>query len=503
MTLSGAIERRLSRSVGGRARQRVVGVFGAVLALQGADTATIGAVASQLKHGLHIGNTGLGLLVTVSAGVGAVATLPLGTLADRVNRSRLLTSAIVIWALAMLISGASTTFTMLLVTRLALGVVVAVSGPVIASLAGDLFPPGERGRLYGFILSGELLGGGFGFLVSGNIGAVLGWRWAFWVMAGLSALVAGAVYRFLPEPARGGASMLSLRAEHILTADEAHDRTQADDQSDDSGPPDRRPGPLEVLIEQEGIAAHDGRVLQRDAADRSLWWSVRYILSIRTNLFLVVASALGYSMFAGVRTFGVLFVQHRFGVGSGLASLLLVVLGAGGVLGVLLSGRIADGLIGRGHLAARPVVAGVCFLLAAAMFVPALLIGSLIVAAPFFFLTAAGIGGTNPPLDAARLDLMPGRLWGRAEAVRTSLRSLLEGGAPLLIGVLATQFGTPTSGLGQATSSGNNHGQGLAEAFLIMAIPVALAGLLLLLRARRTYARDVATALASHANTSP
>lgn len=475
-------------------------MFAAVLALQGADTSTIGAVASQLEQGLHIDNAGLGLLVTVSAGVGAAATLPLGALADRVNRSRLLTIAIAIWSVAMLVSGASTDYTMLLVTRLALGAVVAVSGPAIASMAGDLFPPAERGRLYGYILSGELLGGGFGFLVSGNVGSALGWRWSFWVMALISAIVAVAVYRLLPEPARGGGSLLSPRADHIPTAEEVGDEAEPAQAVAEPMPSAGR-GTLEALIDHAGVAAHEDHVLQDDAADRGLWWSVRYILSIRTNLFLIVASALGYSLYAGVRTFGVLFVQHRFGVGQGVASLLLIVLGAGAILGVLLSGRIADGLIGRGHLAARPVVAGASFLLAAAMFAPALLIPSVLVAVPLFFLAAAGIGGTNPPLDAARLDLMPGRLWGRAEAVRTALRSLLEAAAPLVIGVLATSFGTPTSGLGQATSTGRDHGHGLADAFLIMLIAVVAAGLLLLVRARRTYARDVATAIKSHANT--
>ncbi|HEY6399036.1 MAG TPA: hypothetical protein VIX82_16430, partial [Solirubrobacteraceae bacterium] len=43
--------------VGGPARARVIVLFGAVLALNGADTATIGAAAPQLEHALHIGNT--------------------------------------------------------------------------------------------------------------------------------------------------------------------------------------------------------------------------------------------------------------------------------------------------------------------------------------------------------------------------------------------------------------------------------------------------------------
>src|SRR5947199_366985 len=66
------------KRVGGPARARVITLFGAALALNGADTATVGAVAPQLEHGLHIGNTQIGLLTSVALLVGAVFTIPVG-----------------------------------------------------------------------------------------------------------------------------------------------------------------------------------------------------------------------------------------------------------------------------------------------------------------------------------------------------------------------------------------------------------------------------------------
>ena len=65
-------------------------LFGAVLALNGADTATVGAVAPQLEQALHIGNTKIGLLVSVSLLVGAVFTIPVGLLVDRYKRMPML-----------------------------------------------------------------------------------------------------------------------------------------------------------------------------------------------------------------------------------------------------------------------------------------------------------------------------------------------------------------------------------------------------------------------------
>ena len=61
-TVRGEIVKR----VGGPARARVITIFGAVLALNGADNATVGAVAPQLEHAFHIGNTKIGLLSSVA-----------------------------------------------------------------------------------------------------------------------------------------------------------------------------------------------------------------------------------------------------------------------------------------------------------------------------------------------------------------------------------------------------------------------------------------------------
>lgn len=499
---AGPVGRGLLSAVGGRARLRVTFLLAAVLALQGADTATIGAAATQLEPGLHIGNTQLGLLVTVSAAVGAVATLPFGALADRVERVPMLTTAIFAWALALAVSGAAQSFDMLLITRLGLGVVVAVTGPVVASLVGDLFPSADRGRLYGFVLAGELLGGGLGFLVCGNVAALASWRWAFWVMVAPSLALAWALHRWLPEPARGGASVLQDGAESIVTVESVEgvagaEPVQRGNPAASHDLPEHVPDALERQIDKAGIKPFADRVLQHGAKDESLWAAVRYVVTTRTNLTLIVASALGYFVFAGVQTFGVIFVQERFAVGQSLATALLITIGAGAIIGVLTSGRIADALLARGRLSARPVVAGIAFVGAVLVFVPALLVPTLLMATPLLITGAAMLGATNPPLDAARLDLMPARLWGRAEAVRTVLRTSLQALAPLSIGWTATQFGSPTSGYGHPAAHVGGNATGLQYAFLLALVPVAVAAVLLLTRARAGYPRDVATALAS------
>src|SRR5699024_428814 len=99
---------------------------------------------------------------------------------------------------------------MLLFTRLALGAVVAVAAPVVASLTGDFFHPIERGRIYGFILTGELVGAAFGFLLSGSLADFLTWRTPFWVISVIGLGLAAALHWLLPEPARGGQDRLAI-----------------------------------------------------------------------------------------------------------------------------------------------------------------------------------------------------------------------------------------------------------------------------------------------------
>src|SRR5438094_3731794 len=217
--------RALTAKLGGAERTRIIVLLASVLALSSADASTVGASATELRHALHINNTDIGLLVSVTALVAAAASLPFGVLADRVRRTWFLGLAIVLWGIAMIWSATVPDFGQLLLARLALGAVTAAAGPFVASLVGDYFPASERGRIYGFILAGELLGAGVGFAVTGDI-AALSWRAAFVILA-LPAFVLAWLIARLPEPARGGSEPL-IPVGHVPDTDESresHDST--------------------------------------------------------------------------------------------------------------------------------------------------------------------------------------------------------------------------------------------------------------------------------------
>jgi MFS family permease len=464
-----AFARRLTIALGGEERTRVIIVLAAILGLSGADAATVGASAGELINNLHINNTDIGLLVAVSSLVGAVATLPFGVLADRVTRTRVLGATIVLWGIAMLWSASASNFTELLWTRLFLGAVTASAGPMVASLVGDWFGSWERGRIYGVILAGEYLGAGVGFAVTGNI-AALSWRAAFVILALPAFALAVVVWR-LREPERGGKG--------VLASDKGPPPPEAIQQDDEPQVTD-----AQRLAQARGLAPDPELVVDpKEARRMGLVRATRYVLRVRTNVVLIAASACGYYFLAGLQTFGLEFSKKQYGIDQALASTLLLVVGAGALAGVLFGGAVGDWLLKRGILNARVATPAVAAAITAILFVPAIFTRGAVTAVPYLVAAAFFLGAQNPPLDAARLDIMPPLLWGRAEAVRTLLRSLAMALAPLLFGAVSDYvFGGGRSGL-QWT-------------FAIMILPLA-ASSWLLFKGLRTYPADVATAAAS------
>ncbi len=488
---------RLTAAIGGPARRRAVLILAAVLGLQSADSGAVGALAPQLETAFHIGNTQLGLMVTVTALVGGLASVPMGILTDRVPRVPLLVIAIAVWSGAMVATGLAVSYLMLLLTRLALGVVLAVSGPVVASLTGDLFPSSERARIYGFILTGDLIGAGAGLLVAGDLGAAAGWRLAFFLLAVPSLALAVVVHRLLVEPARGGQSWLSPGATEMTSA-------SGETSPRDDGAPGEVKGvavpsdsELRPRVRSRGdIRPRTALVLAGNPAKMGFWAAARYVLRIPSNRVLIGSSALGYFFRSGLTTFAVLFARGHFGLSQATVSVMVVAIGGGVIVGTLLGGRIADRLIGSGRLDARLLVAGVCFVVAAVLFAPAFASVTIAVSLPVFIVGGAFFGATNPSLDSARLDVVPSRLWGRAESVRTLARTSLEATAPLLFGFVSSQLAGTTvrSNVDAAHAPVSPAAaSGLEDTFLLMLVPLAASGLLLL-RSRRAYVRDLATA---------
>src|SRR5262245_58958172 len=465
--------RALTNALGGAERTRVIVLLASVLALSSADAPTGGAAARPLRDALGISNTDIGLLVTVTSLVAAVASLPFGVLADRVRRTWVLGGAIVVWGAAMIWSATVSTFGELLLTRMLLGRVTAAAGPFVASLVGDYFGAAERGRIYGYILAGELAGAGIGFAVTGDI-AALSWRAAFVILALPALVLAWLVFR-LPEPVRGGRQPLVAPGAASPAAESESDGHHVTD--------------AQRLAHERGVEPDPELVHIGDPRRMGLFAATRYVLRIRTNVVLILSSSSGYFFLAGVQTFGVEFVTHQYGINQALGTLVLLVVGIGAVAGVLAGGWLGDLLLHRGIFTGRILVSAVSAALAVVLFIPAIFTHDATNALPYITFAALALSAQNPPLDAARLDIMVPLLWGRAEGVRTFLRTMAQAAAPVTFGGVSDYvFGGGRSGL-QWT-------------FALMLLPLA-GSAYFLFKGLRTYPRDVATAAAAAAESAP
>lgn len=369
-------------------RRTTLLLVAAALAVDYGDRSVVGAVGPQLKAQFHLGNTGLGVVASAFAVVGAIATIPAGQLVDRWRRVRLLTIGLALWSAAMTVGGAAVTLAMFIGARVVLGALVAVARPAGASLVGDLYPPAERNRALSVIDAGELVGTGLGVVVAALVGAFLSWRGVFFVVA-----AAGA-----------GLALFSRRVEE----------------------PERREG---------------GR-------RESLLEAFRIVLATRTVVIVIVASCVGYFFFAGVRTFAVTFTVKHYGVSQSVADLLLLLLGLGAAGGLVVGGRVGDRLTESGRSGARLSVAAGEFAAAAGLFALALFVQPLALALPFYVAGSATLTAASPMLDAIRLDVVAPDLWGRAESVRTTTQIAFEAVAPLGFGLVADTFGGSGGGRG-------------------------------------------------------
>ena len=134
--------------------------------------------------------------------------IPVGWLADRSNRVRVLSFACALWSAATAACGLSTNYAQLAVARMSVGVGEAGGVPPSYAIISDYFPPGTRGTALGLFNLGPPLGQAFGVAFGASIAAAYSWRSAFIVLGIVGVATALAVWLFVREPARGGLDVI-------------------------------------------------------------------------------------------------------------------------------------------------------------------------------------------------------------------------------------------------------------------------------------------------------
>jgi MFS family permease len=145
------------------------------------------ATASPLLQGeLALSNSELGVLFSAFFWSYAPLQPVAGWLAQRFDVRYVLGSGLALWALATMLTGLATSFVVILILRVLLGIGESVAYPCNAKFLAQRVPIHERGRSNGFIAVGQSLGPTCGTLLGGLIMAHFGWRPAFVVFGALS-----------------------------------------------------------------------------------------------------------------------------------------------------------------------------------------------------------------------------------------------------------------------------------------------------------------------------
>lgn len=167
-----------------------------------------------LAADFHTSEAGISLLVTASTLGVALAAVPLGILADRLGRKRLIVPTALLLALTSLLVARGSSLTELLFWRFLQGIFTPGIVVVIPAYINDEWQEGIGSAMSAYV-TGTVIGGFVGRLFAGLLASWLSWRAAFAVL-GLTCLACGfALAAALPKdrhfrPAPRGARLRAM-----------------------------------------------------------------------------------------------------------------------------------------------------------------------------------------------------------------------------------------------------------------------------------------------------
>lgn len=156
-----------------------------------------------------------------------IAAPIIGKLADLLNKKILLMTAISIFTVGSLLSGAVTDTGQLIAARVVQGLGMGALMSMVQITIASIIPPRDRGRYQGYMGAVMAVATVSGPLIGGLIVDIpwLGWRWTFWIGVPFSLVSMWVLHRRLHiKPARGrdvhidywGATLITLSVTSIL-----------------------------------------------------------------------------------------------------------------------------------------------------------------------------------------------------------------------------------------------------------------------------------------------
>jgi predicted MFS family arabinose efflux permease len=355
------------------------------------DRQIVGILAVPIKADLGLTDTQLGLMGGLAFALFyTLLGIPIAMLADRSNRTTIMTVALVVWSAMTALCGMAQNFLQLFLARLGVGVGEAGGVAPAYSLIADYFPSEQRARALAVYSFGIPLGSALGIFFGGLIASLIDWRMAFMAVGIAGILLAPAFKLLVPEPVRGRF---------------------------DPGSAGRKPSSLAEVF---------GVLVKK----RSFWG-----LSLGAS----ASSMMGYGLFFWLPSF---FVRSHdltlLQASLYYASILLL----GGIAGIWLGGWAAD-KFGAGRRRNYAKIPAIAFLFTLPFYVAAVTTSSLGLAFCLFLVpTALGLVWLGPILSAIQ-HVVPAGMRATASAVFLFVNNLIGIGlGSVALGALSDALST-------------------------------------------------------------
>jgi predicted MFS family arabinose efflux permease len=151
----------------------------------------------------HLTPEQIGVLASILAVTWACSALFFGALSDRFGRRKILIPAVFAFSLLSWLSGLAHSFHQLLLIRALMGVAEGPTWSIMTALIEESSHPSRRGRNIGIVVSAAaLVGLAVAPVLTTQVAARMGWRWAFFVAGVPGFITAILIWKFVKEPQR-------------------------------------------------------------------------------------------------------------------------------------------------------------------------------------------------------------------------------------------------------------------------------------------------------------
>lgn len=169
------------------------------------DRQLISILAKPIQDGLHVSDGQLGLITGFYfACFYCVIAIPIGWLADRTNRARVLSIACAIWSAATAACGLAGNYGQLVSARMLVGIGEAGGVPPSYAIISESFPRERRTTAMAIFNLGPPIGSALGVAFGASLAAAFDWRMPFYVIGAIGVVTALAVHFLVRDPARDG-----------------------------------------------------------------------------------------------------------------------------------------------------------------------------------------------------------------------------------------------------------------------------------------------------------